>query len=144
MAVAALLQWVALASLLGVTGAATVDLFVLPSAVPELDRARRELRRWFGVNVITLGVASIGQLLVRTRTMSGGDLGAIVAAVPSVLIHTHFGAIWIARFAVLAAVVIVSTLSSRAARWLLFVLAAGLGLTTSPATRCSSWRITTG
>ena len=131
MAVAALVQWVALASLTGLVGAATVDLFVLPSAVPELAPARRELRRWLGVNVITLGVASIGQLLVRTRTMSGGDLAAIVAAVPSVLLHTHFGMIWIGRFAALAAMAILYRLSSRAARVLMFVLAAALALTTS-------------
>jgi len=84
-----------------------------------------------GVTVITLGVASIGQLLVRTRTMSGGDLAAIVAAVPSVLTHTHFGAIWIGRFAALAAMAILCPLSSRAARVPTFLLAAGLGLTTS-------------
>jgi copper resistance protein D len=131
MAVAALIQWVALASLMALVGAATLDLFVLPSAVPELVPARRELRRWMGVTVITLGVASIGQLLVRTRTMSGGDLAAIVAAVPSVLTHTHFGAIWIGRFAALAAMAILCPLSSRAARVPTFLLAAGLGLTTS-------------
>jgi putative copper resistance protein D len=64
--------------------------------------------------------------------MSGGDLATIVAAVPSVLTHKHFGTIWIGRFAALAAMAIVCSLSSGAAtRVVMFVLAAGLGLTTS-------------
>ncbi|PWU24420.1 MAG: hypothetical protein C5B48_06500 [Candidatus Rokuibacteriota bacterium] len=138
-ALAALIQWVALASLVALIGAAAVDLFVLPSGVAEIDAARRPLRHWTGVNVVALVVASVGHLLIRTRTMSGGDLGTIVTAMPSVLTHTHFGTIWIARFTALAAVAVVWPVSSKLARPVIFLLAAGLGLTTTLTGHASDW-----
>ena len=137
--IAVLVQWVALTSLVGVLGAAAIDLLVVPADVPELDGARRALGRWIRLNVIALTMASLGQLLVRTRTMSGGDLATIISAVPSVLAHTHFGMIWIGRFAALIAVAMASPSSSRLARLVVFVLAAGLGLTASLTGHAADW-----
>ncbi len=137
--VAALIQWLALASLVMLIGAAALDLFVLPSNAPALDGARRSLRRWIGRSAAMLFVATIGHLLIRTRTMSGGDLGALMAAIPLVLMRTHFGTIWIARLAGLAALAICFAVPERAGRSAVFLLAVGLGLTTSLTGHASDW-----
>jgi len=137
--VAALIQWLALASLVMLIGAAALDLFVLPSNAPALGGARRSLRRWIGLSTAMLFVATIGHLLIRTRTMSGGGLGALMAAIPPVLTRTHFGTIWIARFAALAALTVCFAVPGRAARSVVFVLAVGLGLTTSLTGHASDW-----
>jgi len=123
-------------------GAAALDLLVLPPNAPALDGARRSLRRWIGLSTAMLFMATIGHLLIRTRTMSGGDLGALMAAIPLALTRTHFGIIWIARFATLAALATLTgcfAVPGRAGRSAVFLLAVGLGLTTSLTGHASDW-----
>jgi putative copper export protein len=139
LAVAALIQWLALASLVMLIGATALDLFVLPPNAPALDGARRSLRRWVGLSTAMLFMATMGHLLIRTRTMSGGGLGALMAAIPLVLTRTHFGTVWIARFAALAALTVCLIMSGRRARSAVFLLAIGLGLTTSLTGHASDW-----
>jgi len=128
---ATLIQWLALASLVMLIGSVSLDLFVLPSTTTAFDDARGSLRRWILFAIAVLFVATLGHLLIRTRTMSGGGLGASITAIPVVLTRTHFGAIWIARFAGLAAITACLAMPATLARPLTFALAAGLGLTTS-------------
>jgi len=137
--VAALVQWAALASLVMLIGAAALDLFVLPSSAPALESARTSLRRWIRVSAAMFFLATIGHLLIRTRTMTGGGLGALLTAIPLVLTRTHFGTIWLARFAVLAALAACVAVPGRARRSAVFLLALGLGLTTSLTGHASDW-----
>jgi len=139
LAVAALVQWLALASLVMLIGAAALDLFVLSPNAPALDEARGSLRRWIGLSAAMLFVTTIGHLLIRTRTMSGGGLGALMAAIPLVLTGTHFGTIWIARFVALAALMVCFAVPGRAVHSVMFLLAVGLGLTTSLTGHASDW-----
>ncbi len=136
---ATLIQWLALTSLVMLIGAAGLDLFVLPSTATAFDDARGSLRRWTAFAIAMLFVATLAHLLMRTRTMTGGGVGAWMAAMPVVLTRTHFGTIWIARLAGLAAVTICLAMPARFARPLTFVLAAGLGLTTSLTGHASDW-----
>jgi len=139
LAAATLIQWLALTSLVVLIGAAGLDLFVLPSTATTFDDARASLRRWIVFAIAMLFMATLGHLLIRTRTMSGGGLGAAMAAMPVVLTRTHFGAIWIARLAGLAAIAGCLAMPARLARPLTFALAIGLGLTTSLTGHASDW-----
>jgi putative copper resistance protein D len=58
---------------------------------------------------------------------------------PSVLSHTHFGTIWIVRFAALGALAVCWPLPPRVARPVVLLLAVGLGLTTTLTGHAADW-----
>ena len=97
-------------------GGLVVELVVLPPATPVVDGARRRLRRLALLCLVVLVGTTAGDLVTRAQTMAGGGLPAAIAALPAVLTHTHFGAVWIARFALLALALVLAAGSSRALR----------------------------
>ena len=129
--VAWLVRWLGFVALAGLVGGFVMDVFVLPSGVPALTAARRRLRALGLGTIAALLIAAGGDLWVRAAIMSGGGPGAILAALPAVLTRTHFGAVWIARVAGLAALVPLSAASSRRLRALGVLGAVGLALTVS-------------
>jgi copper resistance protein D len=120
-------RWLGLLALAALVGGLVVDLLVLPRRVAALASARESLRRWTTAAVVVLILTSAVDAIARARVMSGGDLAQATAALPLVLTRTHFGAIWIARAAALALLLIVSASRGEAAR------AAGLALSVAVA-----------
>jgi putative copper export protein len=120
-ALAVPVRWISLVALAGLVGGLAVRVIVLPPDVPALEQA---LARWTRVCTLLLLVAGAAELLLRARTMAGGDLGSGLAAVPTVLTRTHFGGVWIARGAALLAVLALVGHRTRAA----WITALGAGL----------------
>ena len=117
-----LVRWLGLVALAVLVGGLVVDLVVLPRRVAAPASSRACLRRWTAIAVVVLVVTSAGDLIGRARVMSGGDFSQATAALPLVLTRTHFGAIWIARAAALAILLVLSASRAAPAR------AASLGL----------------
>src|SRR6266404_5431642 len=126
-------------ALAAVMGCLVLDLLVLPREAAELAVARRRLRMLSAIAVAVLMVATAGELLARTRTMSGGDLAGVRAALPLVLTRTHFGTIWMARVAALSLLLLFSLLPSPPARATGLLLALGVTLTTSLTGHAADW-----
>ena len=120
-ALAVPVRWISLVALAGLVGGLAVRVIVLPPDVPALEQA---LARWTRVCTLLLLVAGAAELLLRARTMAGGDLGSGLAAVPTVLTRTHFGGVWIARGAALLALLVLVGRRTRAA----WITALGGGL----------------
>jgi len=129
--VTAVVHWLGLAALAALIGGQVLDLFVLPADAPEVESARARLRGSTVVCLVVLIASTIGELLVRARTMAGGDLATAIAAIPLVLSRTHFGFIWKARGVVLLAALGAAAARGRPARVLTLALALGVALTTS-------------
>ena len=71
------------------------DTVVLPSL-------RAALWRLLGICLGALTVCSAGELIGRTLTMSGLPLAMLGRALPTVLLHTHYGRVWFVRLGALA------------------------------------------
>ena len=82
---ATIVRWLELLGLAAVTGSLVLDLLVLPREAEEVAVARRRLRKLSAVAVGVLIFATAGELLMRTRAMSGGELTQVRAALPLVL-----------------------------------------------------------
>src|SRR2546426_3332505 len=137
--IATIVRWLGLMALAAVMGCLVLDLLVLPREAAELAVARRRLRMLSAIAVAVLMVATAGELLARTRTMSGGDLAGVRAALPLVLTRTHFGTIWMARVAALSLLLLFSLLPSPPARATGLLLALGVTLTTSLTGHAADW-----
>jgi copper resistance protein D len=137
--VAWLVRWVGFVALAGLVGAIAVDWLVLPARVPELGATRDRLRALRLVGALVLLLASGGELLLRTVTMSGAaGLGAALPAVPAVLSRTHFGTIWSARV-VLLILLALTAVRSRAAVTLAVPLALGVAATVTLTGHAADW-----
>jgi putative copper export protein len=135
---ATLVRWLGLLALAILVGSGVLDLVVLPRG-PELAAVRRRLGRTETLAALALLVATAGELLVRTRTMSGGDLRQAITAVPLVLERTHFGTIWIVRSAALVLLLALAAARARPARVLALLLAVGVALATSLTGHAADW-----
>ena len=120
-------------------GGLVVELVVLPPATPVVDGARRRLRRLAVLCLVVLVGTTAGDLVTRAQTMAGGALPAAIAALPAVLTRTHFGAIWIARFALLALALVLAAGSARALRVASLGLALAIALTTTLTGHAADW-----
>src|SRR2546422_9732542 len=87
----AAVRWLSLSALAVLIGMLVLDVTVLPPGAPELAGARRRIRRWTGVSIVALVAATVGELVLRARTMSGGGGGLALSVVPLVLTRTHLG-----------------------------------------------------
>src|SRR5262249_9404506 len=124
-------RWVSLAALAALVGSLVVAVVVLPVDAPETAAVRRRLTRWSRFVAGLLLVASARELGLRARTMSGGDLAATLAVVPSVLGRTHFGRIWIARGVALCVLLAALGRGGRPGRAATLCIALGVALSTS-------------
>src|SRR5262249_53486357 len=126
---AVLTRWVSLAALVALVGSLALAAIVFPPDTPE--SLHRSLARWTVSVAAILLVASSGELLLRARTMSGGDLSTALAAVPTVLAHTHFGTIWIVRAVALGTLMLSAGRRGRLASGRTLCLALAVALCTS-------------
>ncbi len=124
-------HWMGLLALAALVGGLVVDLLVLPRGDAALASARESLRRWTTAAVVVLILTSAADAIARARVMSGGDLAQATAALPLVLTRTHFGAIWIARAAALALLLIASASRAPGARAASLALSGCVALTSS-------------
>src|SRR5690242_15215868 len=108
MVVASAIRWVALPAIAAMLGALTVNPLLLPRG----DPSRRARRRAVAVALVLL-LATVGEQLVRTATMTGASWAALAAGLPTVVTRTHFGRIWVAR---VIAIVAIALLAARAGR----------------------------
>jgi copper resistance protein D len=109
-------RWLGLLALAVLVGGLVVDVIVLPDDRDTRDPARRRARAWITAGTMVLIVTSVGDLIARAAVMTGGDVSRAAAALPLVLMRTHFGAVWIARVGALIVLVAVSFGRSRPAR----------------------------
>jgi len=133
------IRWVGFLALATLVGGLVVELVVLPHATPVVDGARRRLRRLAMLCLVVLLATTAADLVTRAQTMAGGALPAAIAALPAVLTHTHFGVIWIARFALLALAFLLAAGSSRALRVASLGLALAIVLTTTLTGHAADW-----
>jgi len=133
------IRWVGFMALATLVGGLVVELVVLPPAAPVVDAARRRLRRLALLCLVVLAATTAADLVTRAQTMASGALPAAIAALPAVLTHTHFGAVWIARFALLALALVLAAGSSRALRVASFGLALAIALTTTLTGHAADW-----
>jgi len=138
-AVTTLVRWVELTALAGLIGSLVIDLFVLSDGAAEVHAARVQGRRVVLACIALLLATTAAGLAIRARTMAGGDLAAAVAAIPAVLLRTHFGTIWLLRSAALVSALGCALGRSRPARALTLALALGVALTTSLTGHAGDW-----
>jgi putative copper export protein len=134
-----LARWVGFVALAGLIGGFAVDLLVLPPRTTTLDSVRGRLRALRLASGGALLLASGAELLLRAATMSGGGLGAALAAVPTVLARTHFGALWSAR--AIALLALLAPAAARARAWLRLgaLLALGVVVTVTLTGHAGDW-----
>jgi putative copper export protein len=124
-------RWMGFAALATLVGGLALEVVILPWERSESSAVRERLGRLGAICLVVLIATSGVELVTRAQTMAGGDLNAAIIAVPSVLARTHFGAIWIGRFVVLALALAVSRMTARAARGATLLLALAVTATTS-------------
>ncbi len=138
------LEFVGLTTLLG--GLAFRLLVVRPTLLSreEFDSFERRRRIVEAVSIVLLVLTTIGDLILRTLTMSGTAAGLGVA-LPLVLQRTHYGSVWISRMVL---VVLLATAwllrrpgSSRSAwsTWASLLGAALIALTTTLSGHAADW-----
>jgi putative copper resistance protein D len=139
LAAAMLVRWIALAATAGVIGSLAVFALVVPSNTPGVEAVRRRLQAVAAVCTIVLIVTSAAELLLRARTMGGGDLARAIAVVPLVLARTQFGTIWLARSVALLVLVVVVWMPGAWAPRIALAVSSGVALTTALSGHASDW-----
>ena len=134
MFVASSIRWLALLAMAAMLGALTVDTLVVPRDVPA-PRARR----WALSGALVLLLATVGELLVRTATMTGPGWSALAAGLPTVVERTHFGRIWVGRAIAIVAVALLAARAGRGPRLVALALAAAVALTTALTGHLADW-----
>jgi putative copper resistance protein D len=138
--VTVLTAWLGFLGLAVLIGGLVVDLLVLPTDGADLNPIRARLQFWRMLAIVDLILATMSALVLRTLTMTGGDLASATAALPAVLTRTHFGTIWTARLLALGLVLLVSFANStRLGRWPALLLGVGIALTTSLSGHAADW-----
>jgi copper resistance protein D len=136
---AAATRWLEIWTAAGLIGAPVLDLLVFPRPVAELSGARRCLRRWSTLCVLLLMLGTAAELVLRASVMSGSGLATGIAAVPTVLLRTHFGHVWVARSIALGVALLLSPVSAQPARAGALALAVGIALSTSLTGHAADW-----
>ncbi len=136
---ATITRWVGYFALAALIGSLTVDLLVLPDDAPELRSGRRRLQRLRAACILVLSLASVAEVILRGRTMTGAGFAAVLNAVPVILRRTHFGQVWLVRFALLAGALCSTFSLRRVARAATLVAAGGVAFTTAVTGHAGDW-----
>ena len=134
-----LVRWIALGALAGLVGGLAIEVLALRADDVDLSPVRRRLRGWTVVCLCVLALTSVAELVLRARTLAGGDLAQSVRAVPLVLSRTHFGTIWSARMLALVASLSTAAVGTRRARVVALALAGAMALTTALSGHAADW-----
>jgi putative copper export protein len=128
LALAVLVRWISLVALAGLVGGLAVRVIVLPPDAPVLER---RLAGGTRVCTLLLLVAGAAELLLRARTMAGGDLSATLSSAPLVLTRTHFGTVWSIRGVALVLLLGLAGRSGRTETRVAYALSLVVALTTA-------------
>src|SRR5262245_5448775 len=134
MLVAGVVRWVALLAMAAMLGALVVDTLVLPRAI-----AMARARRWAVTAAVVLLVGTVGELILRTSTMTGSAWAAVAAGLPTVVERTHYGRIWLVRAASIVAIAFLAARSRLGPRLAALALAAVVALTTALTGHLADW-----
>jgi putative copper resistance protein D len=100
-------EWLELVSLSSVTGVLVCLLWVVEPEPGDGTAVRESvlggLRRLLGWGVVALLLSSVLGLLVRSAGMSGYPLIRVFAVLPTVVLRTHFGHVWVLRIVAIVA-----------------------------------------
>ncbi len=98
-----MLQWIEFVSLASSTGVLVCLLWVLPpSQGPSGRRSLLEgMRKLLGIGIAVMIATSILGLLVRAAEMSGRSILDVAPVLPTVVLRTHGGTVWIIRMVAL-------------------------------------------
>ncbi len=95
--------WLEILFLAFVVGVLASLLWVFPSAaradLPERERLSARLWRFFAISIAAALASGFVNLLVRTAEMSGSPLQDLFPQLPTVILKTHFGTVWLIRIA---------------------------------------------
>ncbi len=137
--VAAATRWGSFVALVTLIGSLAIDCLVLPAEAPNLHDDRRCLRRIRAVSIIVLGLTSVIEVVLRGQTMVGGDMRAMVQAIPVILERTHFGQVWVVRLFLLAVALVATRWNTRTARAITLAAALATAFTTSATGHAGDW-----
>jgi putative copper export protein len=136
---ATITRWVGFFALAALIGSLIVDLLVLPDDAPELRPGRRRLQRLRIACIVMLSLASMAEVIVRGRTMTGAGFSAALNAVPVILQRTHFGQVWLVRFALLVGALCSTCSIRRVTRAVTLGAAFGVAFTTAVTGHAGDW-----
>ena len=105
-------EWLELVFLNFSIGVLVCRLWVLEDSVVSRRSLLAGMWRLLGIATAAMIASSIGDLLVRAAEMSGQPLSAVFPVLPTVVMHTYLGHVWLIRIAAL----IVLSLTLRAGR----------------------------
>ncbi len=95
--------WLELISLAFCIGTLVLLLWVFDastdSEVRSPEKIRPRLWRLYGICLVLAFLCTIADLLIGASEMSGGSIRVVLAVIPTVLSKTHFGWVWLIRFA---------------------------------------------
>jgi len=134
MLVASAVRWVTLLAMAAMLGALVVDTLIVPRPI-----TAARARRWAVTAAVVLLVGTVGELILRTSTMTGSAWAAVASGLPTVVERTHFGRIWIVRAASIVAIAFLATRSRRGPRLAALALAAVVALTTALTGHLADW-----
>ena len=137
--VAWVIRWSGFIALAGLIGGFVVDLLVLPAGTQQTAAPRRRLRQLRVGCTVVLLLVTVGEWWLRAATMSGGGPAAAAPAMPVVLTHTHFGAVWIGRVVALLALLALSRACLRGWQGVGALAALGVALTVSLTGHAGDW-----
>jgi putative copper resistance protein D len=120
--------WFELIFLAICTGALVCCLWVLDASAgagfPSQEKILARLWRSFGIGIAAIIACTIAALLIGTAEMSGSPIPAVFPLLPTVILKTHFGRVWLIRMAslILLSVVVSTGRRYRDARTFLYLL----------------------
>src|SRR5262249_11984486 len=131
---ASVVRWVALLAMAAMLGALVVDTLVVPRPI-----AAARARRWAVTAAVGLFVGTVGELILRTSTMTGLAWAAVATGLPTGGERTHFGRIWLVRAASIVAIAFLAARPRRGPRLSALALAAVVALTTALTGHLGDW-----
>jgi copper resistance protein D len=141
-------RWLNLIGLSMLIGTLAFRVLLVRSVVllrQEFETVGRPLRRLELSSIVLVALMNIGELILRTQIMSDGRLAEIQAALPVVLLQTHFGAVWLVRIGLIGLLTLVlglrRTIALQSQRAIMLSLSAAMviAVTTSLSGHAGDW-----
>ena len=133
-----LVRWLEFTALVGLVGGLIYWQFVSPSISQHLSILdRRAFRHGILLTVLFLAVTDVTDMVMRSMMISGKSIGGVLPVIPTVLLKTHFGWVWMSRISLIALLAVLylairgKNVMSRADRFVSIAIAGGLCLTLS-------------
>lgn len=134
-----LVRWIDFVALVAFLGGLGYRYFVLRPVcrARSVSNSARSERIWMATMLAVVAATSLTDLFFRTAMMSGRPVPELFSVLPTVIMKTHFGSVWLGRFGLILLLCGVLFLEGRRGlsptvdRYLSLGAGAALGLTTS-------------